>query len=146
MDAPGPPRITMSKHQTRGRDLAAPSRTLTLDGVAYQMVWSNLAARVAEDVYEDIYHKPDKGYYAILDEAGHGKHRALQALCYGAIVAGGAELSWEDYDRLFSLTAIGGIDAIIMDALGKSLPPEDDSAPNPGSQPEGTQDDGPGAG
>ena len=136
----------MSKHQTRGRDMAAPARTITLDGVAYKMVYNNFAARVTEDVYEDVYHKPDKGYYAILDEAGHGKHRALQALCYGAIVAGGAEISWEDFDRLFSLAAIEGIDAIIMDALSKSLPPtDDDDAPNAGSQPAGT-DDGPGAG
>lgn len=136
----------MDKHSTvKGRDLAAPVESITLGGVTYRLRFDNRAARTAEDVYEDIYNRPDKGYYDILGEAQQGKHRALQALYYGALIAGGATMSWEEFDRSFTLGSIDGMEEIILAALSKSLPPADESAPNADSQPQ-TQDDGPGAG
>ena len=128
----------------RGRDLTAPRCTVTLGGKAYQLAFNNRAARIAEDVYEDVYHRADTGYFAILDEAGKSKYRAIQAIYYGALIAGGAEMSFDDFDALFTLASIDGVQEVIMAELSKSLPPED-KTPNAVSQP-ATPDDGPGAG
>lgn len=130
--------------EIRGRDLAAPAKTLTLAGETHQLVFNNRAARLAEDVYEDVYNRPDKGYFDILDEAGKGRYRAIQAIYYGALVAGGAVMSFEEFDARFSIGSIDGMQELIMAELSKSLPPEDKS-PNPARQP-ATPDDGPGAG
>lgn len=136
----------MDKHIVKGRDLIAPTKTLTLNGVTYQLTFNNKAARVAEDVYEDVYNRPDKGYFDILDDASKGKHRALQAIYYGALVAGGTAMSWEQFDADFRLSSIEGVEDLIMAELSKSLPPADGAAPNAAGQPPETQDDGPGAG
>lgn len=94
----------------RATDLTAPERTMTLGGVTYRCVFSNAAARYAEDVYADNYRLPTEkcNYMNILQEASGMRFRALQALYYGAIRAGGSRLSWEEYDSLFSLDAIDG--------------------------------------
>lgn len=126
-----------------GRDLDAPVQHLTLGEKQYELRFNNRAARIAEDVYESIYRKPEIGYYAIVDEAAHSKHRALQAIYYGALVAGGTDMGWDEFDALFTLSSIEGVADVIMKALSDSLPPVDDSAPNADSQP---QSNGPGAG
>lgn len=128
----------------KGRDLTAPKRAMTLGGKTYQLTFSNRAARIAEDVYEDVYHRADVGYFAILDEAGKSKYRAIQAIYYGALIAGGASMSFEEFDALFTLSGIDGVQEIIMAELSKSLPPED-KTPNADSQPT-VPDDGHGAG
>lgn len=129
--------------QPHGRDLDAPVKHITLGGVKYPLKFNNKAARIAEDVYQEIYGKPEIGYYAIIDEASHSKHRALQAIHYGALIAGGADMDWDTYDDLFTLTSIEGVEEVIMQALSESLPPADETAPNADSQP---QSDGPGVG
>lgn len=126
-----------------GRDLDAPVQYLTLGDEKYMLRFNNKAARIAEDVYESIYGKPEIGYYAIIDEAAHSKHRAMQAIYYGALLAGGATMDWDTFDEKFTLSSIDGVADIIMKALSESLPPADESAPNADSQP---QSDGPGAG
>lgn len=133
-----------TEFEARGRDLAAPVKSITLDGKIYQLTFNNRAARIAEDVYEDVYHRPDKGYFDILGEAQKGKHRALQALYYGALIAGGAAMSFEEYDQHFTLSSIDGVEDIILAELSKSLPPAD-ANPNANSQP-AAPDSGLGAG
>lgn len=128
----------------KGRDLTAPNRTVTLGGETHQLTFNNRAARIAEDVYEDVYRRADMGYFNILDEAGKGKYRAIQAIYYGALIAGGTPMSFEEFDAHFSLASIDGVQEIIMAELSKSLPPED-KTPNANSQPT-TPDDGHGAG
>ncbi len=129
--------------QPHGRDLEAPVKYITLREDKYPLKFNNKAARIAEDVYQEIYGKPEIGYYAIIDEASHSKHRALQAIYYGALIAGGTNMDWDTFDDLFTLTSIEGVAEVIMQALSESLPPADESAPNADSQP---QSDGPGAG
>lgn len=136
--------IDKKEFAIHGRDLDAPVQHITLDGVKYELKFNNRAARIAEDVYEEIYGKPEIGYYAIIDEAARSKHRALQAIYYGALVAGGTAMDWDTFDEKFTLSAIDGVADIIMKALSESLPPVDESAPNAASQP--MEDVGPGAG
>ena len=41
--------------QQRARDVSAPIQFITLDGTRYKLAFTNRAARVAEDVYEQVY-------------------------------------------------------------------------------------------
>lgn len=136
--------IDKKEFAIHGRDLDAPVQYLTLNGEKYALKFNNKAARIAEDVYQEIYGKPEIGYYTIVAEAAHSKHRALQAIYYGALVAGGTDMDWDTFDDEFTLSSIDGVADVIMKALSDSLPPVDESAPNVESQP--TEDNGLGAG
>lgn len=111
----------------RGRDVSAPVQHITLDGQHYQLVYNNEAARLAEDVYEQQYGR-DVGYYDILAEMAARKHRAIMAVVYGALVAGGAELTWEEYDAKFTLGAIDAVRDAITQHVIASLPQPEEGA------------------
>ncbi|MEG1358380.1 MAG: hypothetical protein RSE23_01825 [Clostridia bacterium] len=110
--------------EERGRDIAAPELALLLGGERYVLKFSNRAARIAEDVYADQFGK-DLGYYVILQEAAQFKHCALQAIYYGALCAGGADMPWDTFDELFSVASIEGMGDIIHKALAQSMPEPD---------------------
>lgn len=116
--------------QIRGRDISAPIEYITLDGTRYKTVYSNQTARLAEDVYERQYGM-DVGYAVILSDLSKGKYRAVMALFYAALRAGGAEMTWEDFDARFRLDSVPGILDVIARAVTQSLPdaPEDDANP-----------------
>ncbi len=109
---------------TRGRDMSAPVEFITLNGTQYKTVYNNQTARIAEDVYEQQYGK-DVGYGEILKGIAKGK--------YSAIISGGAQLSWEDFDAQFHLDSIEGVREIIARAVQKTLPdvPEQEDTENP---------------
>lgn len=107
--------------QIRGRDLSAPVQTITLGGRQYSAVYNNRCARICEDVYEQHYGK-DLGYGQILGQLAKGKYAAIMAILYGAIVAGGCEMSFEAFDALFSLESIEGMRDLIIQAVEQSLP------------------------
>lgn len=120
------------KNGTRGRDMSAPVEFITLNGTQYKTVYNNQTARIAEDVYEQQYGK-DVGYGEILKGIAKGKYSAIMALFYAAIISGGAQLSWEDFDAQFHLDSIEGVREIIARAVQKTLPdvPEQEDAENP---------------
>lgn len=105
----------------RGRDLAQPAQTITLNGVQYPLKWGNMQARVAETVYEEQYGR-DVDYMVILSELQLQKHRAIQACIYGALIAGGASMSWEDFDETFSYAAIDQLREAALKAILDTLP------------------------
>lgn len=112
----------MEKMQNqRGRDVAAPVNEITLDGKRYALVFSNKAARVAEDVYEQQYGQ-DVGYADILAALTKFKYKAVMAVFYGALVAGGTDMSWEEFDATFKLDSIPGIREIITKGVVDALP------------------------
>ena len=78
---------------TKGHDLASPVKTMTIDAQKYTLAFTNKAARIAEDIYADVYEVEGSkgGYMSILSEAANGRHRAIQAIYYGALIAGGCE-------------------------------------------------------
>ena len=119
---------------TRGRDMSAPVEFITLNGTQYKTVYNNQTARIAEDVYEQQYGK-DVGYGEILKGIAKGKYSAIMALFYAAIISGGAQLSWEDFDAQFHLDSIEGVREIIARAVQKTLPDvpeqEDTESPSP---------------
>lgn len=108
----------------RGRDMAAPIRHLTLDGERYTLAFSNQAARVAEDVYEQQYGQ-DVGYGDILTQLSRGKYKAIMAVLYGALVAGGAQMDWATFDATFRLASVEGVREIIVQGVAASLPQAD---------------------
>ena len=116
--------------QIRGRDISAPIEYITLDGTRYKTVYNNQTARLAEDVYERQYGM-DVGYAVILSDLSKGKYRAVTALFYAALRAGGTEMTWEDFDARFKLDSVPGILDVIARAVTQSLPdaPEDDANP-----------------
>lgn len=130
--------------QIHGRDLVAPRRRITLEGQTYDLAFNNRSARIAEDVYIDVYGvDPAKASYMnVISEASNGRHRAIQAIYYGALIAGGCDMPWDQFDANFTYAAVEGVKEIIMQALSDALPPDD---PNAAGQPQ-DQKDGHGAG
>ena len=111
----------------KGRDVAAPVKGITFKGQRYPMKFNNNAARIAEDIYADVYGK-DIGYYGIMNEVAVPRHRALMALIYAGIVAGGADVTWEDFDENFRITDVDGVAQAVRSGVIQSLPDEDPDA------------------
>lgn len=117
----------------RGRDMSAPITHITLNGTRYKLAFTNMAARVAEDVYEQQYGQ-DVGYVDILAALTKFKYKAVMAMLYGALIAGGTSMSWDEFDAAFKLDSIDGIRDIILKGVADSLPKADeakDEAENP---------------
>lgn len=117
----------------RGRDMSAPITHITLNGTRYKLAFTNMAARVAEDVYERQYGQ-DVGYADILAALTKFKYKAVMAMLYGALIAGGTSMSWDEFDAAFKLDSIDGIRDIILKGVVDSLPKADeakDEAENP---------------
>ena len=117
----------------RGRDMSAPITHITLNGTRYKLAFTNMAARVAEDVYEQQYGQ-DVGYADILTALTKFKYKAVMAMLYGALIAGGTSMSWDEFDAAFKLDSIDGIFDIILKGVADSLPKADeaqDEAENP---------------
>lgn len=123
--------MNKAQETMRGRDVAAPVQYVAYDGQRYPMKFSNLAARIAEDVYAEKYGR-DIGYYAIIGEVAIPKHRAIMAMVYAGIVAAGAEVEWDDFEDKFRLTDIEGISQAIHKGVVQSLPDEDPDTPDDG--------------
>ena len=123
----------------KGRDVAAPQRHVRFHGKSYPMIYNNTTARIAEDVYADVYGHPELGYYDVLDELAVPKHRAVMAMAYAAIRAANPEVTWEAFDAAFALTDIEGMRQAMQQAVLESLPePEEagDDAKNAAAAPE----------
>lgn len=120
---------TKKQKAERGRDVSAPVKFIELNGQRYELVFNNKAARVAEDVYEQVYGN-DVGYAEILRLLTLSKYKAIMAVFYGALLAGGTDMSWEEFDEAFKLDSIPGVkEAIlkgIVDALPKVEEPKDE--------------------
>ena len=116
--------------QQRARDVSAPIQFITLDGTRYKLAFTNRAARVAEDVYEQVYGR-DVGYTEILKALANFKYKAVMAVFYGALIAGGAEMGWETFDTLFKLDSIEGIREIIVQGVVDALPKDSGGNENP---------------
>ena len=124
--------MEMTQNQ-RGRDMSAPITHITLNGTRYKLAFTNMAARVAEDVYEQQYGQ-DVGYADILAALTKFKYKAVMAMLYGALIAGGTSMSWDEFDAAFKLDSIDGIRDIILKGVVDSLPKADeakDEAENP---------------
>lgn len=117
-------------NEVRARDVSAPVKYITLDGTRYKLAFNNLTARLAEEVYE-LHYGRDMGYADIIRQLALGKYAAVMAVYYGALVAGGHDMSWEDFDATFKLDSVDGIREIIADAIAKALPDPDADKANP---------------
>ncbi|MDR3050925.1 MAG: hypothetical protein LBU67_04315, partial [Oscillospiraceae bacterium] len=89
MDPQGPQSNMRSmqghKPPQTGRDLSQGAHTVTINGVRYTLKFNNHSARVAEDIYADVYGR-DIGYYAILSEyANLRDSEAVFADCIDAL-------------------------------------------------------------
>lgn len=112
----------------RGQDFSAPVKTVTLGGSTYDLVFSNRAARIAEDVYADQFGR-DVNYLEILREMARFKHRALLAIVYGALIAGGNTMSYDDFEASFTYDSLDFLRDAIKDGVFGSLPEQDGEQP-----------------
>ena len=78
------------------RDVSAPRKTFTVNGQEYVLLFDCNALRICEDVYEDHYHR-QKNFAEIAEELSRNRIGAIMAILYGALVSGGAELTWQQY-------------------------------------------------
>lgn len=125
-----------STKKTMGRDLAAPERTVTIRGEKFRLKFNNRMARIAEDVYQEQYGR-DMGYYDIIQELAKNKHRAVMAVIYAAGAAGGMDITWEEFDEIFTLDMVDSVREAIVGALAESMP-----QPEPGEDPNGADAQG----
>ncbi len=139
--------MSNTRNAERGRDVAAPERAIICDGKRYPLVFNNRTARLVEDVYDQYLGRGDLGYYDAMNELATPKHRALMAFMYAAIVSGGGNVAWEDFEKDFRLDDIEGMAATIRTAVVESLPeaPEDEPK-NAEAAPEDPTPDTPGRG
>lgn len=106
----------------KGRDVSAPERYVSFDGREYRLLFNNTTARIVEDVYDQRYGHPEKGYYDVLNELAVPKHRALMAVCYAAIKAAGGDVTWDAFEESFQLSDISGLKEALQAAVIDSLP------------------------
>lgn len=118
--------MAMTKKADKGRDVSAPERYVKFGDTEYRLIFNNRTARIVEDVYDQRYGHPEKGYYDVLNELAVPKHRALMAVCYAAILVGGGQVTWEDFEDAFQLTDIQGLQEQLQSAILESLPQEDE--------------------
>ena len=112
--------------QTRGRDVGAPERHMTINGQEYVLRFTNATIRTAEDVYEQHYGR-DVGFSVILQELAKKKYAAIMALYYGALLAGGAKIDWATFDTQFTVTSVEGMAEMIQAAIVSALPDAGDT-------------------
>lgn len=109
----------------KGQDIAAPVKTVTLEGTRYELKFSNRAARIAEDVYNDQFGR-DVNYLDILREMAEMKHRALLAIVYGALIAGGGSMPYDEFEDKFTYDCIDGLRDVIRKGVFDALPEADE--------------------
>jgi len=117
--------------KTRARDINAPLSEVIIGEKTYKLVFNNRCARVAEDVYE-LHYGQDVGYSEILRSVAKVKIKALMAMFFGALVAGGSEMTWPEFDEGFKFDSIPGVKEAILRGIEASLPkPQEGKEPNP---------------
>ncbi len=80
-------------------------------------------ARVSTNNEEQLTsYEAQVGYTEILKALSNFKYKAVMAVFYGALIAGGAEMDWETFDNLFKLDSIEGIQEIIVQGVVDALP------------------------
>lgn len=109
------------KPPVKGRDLAAPADRMTLDGVSYQLKFDMKQARIAEDIYELKYGR-SVSYFVIAQHLAQGRLGAIMAVYYAAMISGGADMTWEEFDGKFRLDALPGVKEWLLENVMKSLP------------------------
>lgn len=107
--------------ETRGRELIAPVRHITLNGQSYALAFSNEAIRTAENVYEEHYHR-DYGFERILQDIVKRKYYAVMAFFYGVVIAGGSTMTWAEFDATFKLDSVEGVAEVIEEGLRAAMP------------------------
>ena len=112
------------------REYLKPRRTfcVDVDEKGNAPVPGMLVTRVVE--LRDEYGR-DVGYTEILKALANFKYKAVMAVFYGALIAGGAEMDWETFDNLFKLDSIEGIREIIVQGVVDALPKDSGGNENP---------------
>ena len=116
----------------KGRDFGPQLLRLNWQGEELELKFNNNAMRIAEDVYDEEYKKPDCSWTRILRDLGKGKAGAVMAVYYAALKATRPEITWQEFSDKFQLIDIPEVSEKLAQAVEGSLPaPEaQDAVPN----------------
>lgn len=103
------------------KDVSAPIKRMTVDGVQYELVFNNRFIREVETVYDAEYHTP-KSVAQIFAEGNAGMMRALYAIFYSAAHVGGLKMSFVNFEEHFSLLDVEGVKEILLSGIDEALP------------------------
>ena len=118
------------KSAVRGSALAAPADYMILDGTRYRLVFDLKQARIAEDIYELQYGR-SVSYFVIAQHLAQGRLGAMMAVYYAALVSGGTDMPWEEYQKKFRLDALPGVKEWLLEHVLKSLPEAEGGTADP---------------
>lgn len=122
----------MSKVIVKARDLRAATKYITIGGVRLRMLFNNYAYYLAEDIYDREFGR-DIGFEAIIADASAGKIRALLALVYATVKAGGNEEklgTFQYFMENFDLEDMKSISADVIEGISETLPDVEDEGKN----------------
>lgn len=111
-------------------DMGARELELDFDGKRYCVPFNNAAMRVAEQVYEDAFERPEADWTVILKDLLNGKFRAVQAVYFGALHAAHKEISWEEFDEKFSMGDVPAVAEVFAKAVSSALPEPEEKDKN----------------
>ena len=123
----------MSEKNVRGRELAAPQTEMEFDGQMCPLKFDMNCFRIAEDVYEEEYGQ-DANFAEIAVKLTKGRLGAIMAVSYAALVSGGLNITFPNFQAVFKLTDIPGVRDRMTDLLADALPdpdPDEANAPDP---------------
>lgn len=118
-------------HTVRARDISAPRATMQFDGKDYPIRFDLNAFRIAEDVFEEQYHK-DANFAEIALQLTKGRLGAIMAMYYAGLISAGADISWERFAGTFRLTDIPGVQERLTELVAEALPDADPDADKQG--------------
>lgn len=113
--------MAKKKAVQRGKDLAGAGMDIEYLGKSYNLVLTNKASLITEQVYEEEFGK-DIGFYAILGELQIPKHRALMAFIYGMLKANGVDTDWNEFMENFTITDIRTVAETIARLVTENMP------------------------
>ena len=118
----------MSEKNITAQDIRAPEITLTIGGKEYKGRFDMTAYAHAEVAYHKEF-KEKVNIAVLISELADGMTPAIMAVCYGAIVSGGSDLTWNEFKNKFTFASIPAIRDALTQAVTDSLP---DSEPGQG--------------
>lgn len=116
----------MSEKNITAQDIRAPEITLTIGGKDYKARFDMTAYAHAEVVYHREF-KEKVNIAVLISELADGMTPAIMAVCYGAIVSGGSDLTWSEFKKTFTFASIPAIRDALTQAVTDSLPDSDET-------------------
>lgn len=112
----------------RAADVSAPIETVTLEGVTYKLVFNNRAIIETERASAQ-YCDYDLSYFVIIQKASRGQYTYMLLVIYGALRAGGSDMSWDKFIEVFTLANVLPLQSLLARGIAGSMPTKEGDTP-----------------